>query len=389
MNRRVLILLPWYLPAYRAGGPIRTIAALVNEHQADRFAIITGDRDWGAATPLDVATDRWVDVGPARVRYCSSRPGPLRSLRSWSSALLATARPDILYLNGVFPVLSSMLPAALRRAGLLRPDRLVIAPRGEFGPGALALRPLRKRAFLSLARAVGLHSGAVWHASTPREADEIRQVLGDVDVVVRENETLLPPEPLPRSPRAPGPLRVIFLSRVSEKKGLHVVLDALRHVTEPVQLDVYGNSDDAAYLSRCEELAAHLSHPVRFHGAVEQARVADAFAGADVFAFPTASENFGHAIAEALAAACPVLVPDTTPWTELLRDGGGEVVDGHHDRWSDVLAQWAIRSPLELDAAASGAAEAYRRWRNARPSASVFDLIDAAANPATAASRGA
>src|SRR4029077_18813526 len=41
------------------------------------------------------------------------------------------------------------------------------------------------------------------------------------------------------------------------------------------------------------------------------------------FFMPTANENFGHAIVEALLAGCPLITSDQTPWRELARRGVG------------------------------------------------------------------
>ncbi|MFQ5335727.1 MAG: glycosyltransferase, partial [Flavobacteriales bacterium] len=38
---------------------------------------------------------------------------------------------------------------------------------------------------------------------------------------------------------------------------------------------------------------------------------------------PTLGENFGHAIIESMAAGCPVLISDQTPWKDLEPDAGG------------------------------------------------------------------
>lgn len=382
MSRRTVVALtPYYLPAYRGGGPIRTLAAMVALHTQPpggtptQFRIVTSDHDWGESDPLPVDTDRWVPVGGAQVRYV--RAG---SARSWLRAFcdVRAHAPDVLYLNGVFPWWTSIVPAALHRLGLLRARALLVAPRGEFGVGALALKAPKKRAFLTLARATGLYRGALWHASTPLEADEIRAIFPGVQVLVRENESDLPPTASRALPAEPGrELRLVFLSRISPKKGLHVLLAALPDVTTAVSLDVYGDAAEPEYLFRCEQLAdraAAAGHLVTFHGALPHEQVREALAAHDAFALPTSSENFGHVVAEALSTGCPVLVSDTTPWTDVVAAGAGEVVpDGD---WARVVQRWADRSPGELIARRTLAADGYDRWIAGRPQESVFDLLD-------------
>jgi len=54
---------------------------------------------------------------------------------------------------------------------------------------------------------------------------------------------------------------------------------------------------------------------------VPHEQVITTFSGYDFAIFPTLGENFGHAIAEALHADCPVLIFDRTPWWGLQAAG--------------------------------------------------------------------
>ena len=42
-----------------------------------------------------------------------------------------------------------------------------------------------------------------------------------------------------------------------------------------------------------------------------------------LFVLPTEGENFGHAIFEALAVGCPILISDQTPWRDLSEKKAG------------------------------------------------------------------
>lgn len=104
---------------------------------------------------------------------------------------------------------------------------------------------------------------------------------------------------------------------------------------------------------------------VAFHGPLEPHAVRDAFAQHDLFAFPTAFENFGHVIAEALSVGCPVLAPDTTPWTPRLADGAGGVVASREPAaWAERIRDWARADAAARTARREAAADAYDRWRD-------------------------
>ena len=78
----------------------------------------------------------------------------------------------------------------------------------------------------------------------------------------------------------------------------------------------------------------------------------------------TAGENYGHVIAEALQAGCPVITTPTTPWTQVLRGGGGEIVEDRDNpaEVAAVLDRWATKTPDELAASRHRARQAFETF---------------------------
>jgi glycosyltransferase involved in cell wall biosynthesis len=320
----ILSMVDFYLPGYKGGGPITTLAGMVERLGRElRFRVVTRDRDLGDAEPYPgVSGGTAHAVGQAEVVYLA--PGAL-SLRGVRAALRA-APYDVLYLNSFFSPRLTLQPLLLRRARLL-PDRpVVVAPRGEFSPGALALKAPKKRAFIAAARAAGLYRGVLWQASAGAEADDIRRWFPDAEIRVAPD---LAPEPAAaaaaRTPKEAGRLRAVFLSRISPKKNLLGALRALAEVRGPVELEVYGPAEDAAYWDECrreiERLPPHVTVHVR--GAVTPVQVPAALAGGHVLLLPTLGENFGHVVLEALLAGTLPLLSDRTPWRGLEARGVG------------------------------------------------------------------
>jgi glycosyltransferase involved in cell wall biosynthesis len=379
VRQRVLVMAPNYLPAFQAGGPVRTLSAMVAAH-GDRhhFSVLTSDRDHLEEQSLPVVTGRWTEVGKARVMYIRATPVEITwRLRSINKRL----RPQVLYLNSLLNPRFSLLVLAMWQCGLLRTPKVVLAPRGELADGALALKHGKKALLLSGPAQV-LTRGVVWHASSERERAEIIRYFPAARVVVRPNETLLPRRAQAPQLRKRSQRRLIFLGRISAIKGLHVLLDALARVKTPVELHVYGKADDAAYLSRCTRqavVARAAGHRITFHGALPNEEVVLAFAMADYFVFPTANESFGHVVPESLSASCPVMMADVSPWTPILRLGGGTVVEQPDlTAWVRALEAVAMMDDEASLAARERAGWAYARWRSTEePEASVFDLAEA------------
>ena len=164
----VLAILLHYLPGYQSGGPVQSLTNLV-ERLGDElhFRIITCDRDFMDAVPYTgVVVDGWNRVGKADVYYVSP---PNRSV--WRLArLIRKTRHDVLYINSFFDSVFTVKTVIARRLGLLPRVPAILAPRGEFSPGALNLDRRRKMAYLAVSLRLGLYRDLVWQASSDVEA---------------------------------------------------------------------------------------------------------------------------------------------------------------------------------------------------------------------------
>ena len=126
----VLAFVGTYLPGYKAGGPIQSVANLV-EHLSDDldFRIVTADRDMGDNAPYPgVAIDAWNTVGKAQVFYASRAR---RSLRGFARLMRETPH-ELVYVNSFFSPVFTQRPLLARTLGLAPRRPVVIAPRGEF-----------------------------------------------------------------------------------------------------------------------------------------------------------------------------------------------------------------------------------------------------------------
>lgn len=365
----ILILLGHYLPGYKSGGPLRSIVNLVDSLSDEfDFRILCADRDLGDTEPYrGIIPGQWRTVGRAEVHYTP----PASQTLSGLARIIRETPHDLLYLNSFFSLRSTIIPLIARRSGLIPRRSLVIAPRGEFSPGALQIKRAKKHAYIALTKAVGLLSEATWQASSDHESADIRAVLRRSARSIRVAMNL--PAPLPSSPprhvlRAPGdPLRVVFLSRISPMKNLDYALRVLARVKTPVLFSIYGPPEDAAYLFECEKLAEQLpSHiAVNWCGAVDPVDVPQIMAGHDLFFLPTRGENYGHVIAEALGAGTPVLISDTTPWRGLAEAGIGEDLPLADPAAFAAAIERAAASPQE-EAERRARAFAYARHRQRR-----------------------
>ena len=207
--------------------------------------------------------------------------------------------------------------------GLIDSKSTIVAPRGEFSEGALSLKRSKKFAYIAAGKRLGLFENLIWHASTEFEASDIRRVMGATakDIMIASDLSGIPREsPSTYRSRCPGdPLRIAFISRISPMKNLTYALRILGRLDLPIVFNIFGPPEDAEYTAECERLSYGLptNIVVRWRGSLEPSQVSVAMVEHDLFFLPTLGENYGHVIAEALAAGTPVLISDLTPWRGL------------------------------------------------------------------------
>jgi len=325
----ILALVPYYRPGYKSGGPIASVEALARQLGGDfLWVIATADRDKGDIKRYpSIPDDERLEKDALTILYL--RPGLGRLFRL--AQLLRRGDYGLLYLNDMFSPTWGVWPLFLHRLGWLKGKPVLVAPRNQFSPGALGIKSLKKRVFLRVARWVGLWKGLCWHATGHEERDEIEKCVGERPKVwvapEFPNRNVKAATP-PSMPPCTGPLRIVFLSRISPMKNLDYALSVLEGVSFPVQFDIAGPVDDVKYWEKVQALIARLPAEitVRHLGPLEPGEVHSLLASYHAMLLPTRGENFGHVILESLAAGCPPIISDRTPWKDLTEKGCGWVV---------------------------------------------------------------
>ena len=365
-----------FLPGYRGGGPIKSMKYLLDTAPANvTVTLVAGDRDLGDARPYPGLSGQWRDYGRHRIFYLN-----WRNPRHWARIVRAIRadRADLLYLNSCFSPFFSIVPLVLHHLSLLPTGRVVLAPRGEFSPGALDIKGTKKRTFIRATRSLLYNRGILWHASTEMEARDIRRihpnatVLSSVDSVGDE-----PMERVLSSTQIPS---LVFIGRVSPKKNLLFALQLLERTGIEATFDIYGPLEDTSYWRQCQEVIARLGPQtrVKYRGELTADLVCSVFSHYDAFLFPTYGENFGHVIPEALSSGCLVLCSDATPWSDLLEAGSGAAIPlSSVESWERTLVTLASQTPQERTARRDIALRTYAQRRSRLGRTNVFGEVAA------------
>ncbi|MBC7864314.1 MAG: glycosyltransferase [Bacteroidia bacterium] len=319
-KKTILVLIDWYLPGRKAGGPVKSVESLVwfmKDHF--NFKILTTDTDLGEKEPyVNLEAEKWIKrEDESEVFYFKKNELSKEKICD----VINSTDHDILYLNSYYSKWFSIVPLQLKKKEKIK-SSIILAPRGMLSEGALALKKIKKKSFIHYSKFTGLHSGIIWHATYENEVEEIKKTYGrKAEVKLCPNFSKPLPVPGAIRKKNKGELRLFFLSRVSRVKNLHIALQSLVELNSEGKIifDVFGSIEDENYRNECNTIIQRLPKniSVKFKGEVKNERVGEEVSTYHFLFLPTSNENFGHSIFEALQCGCPVIISNKTPWKDL------------------------------------------------------------------------
>jgi len=154
-------------------------------------------------------------------------------------------------------------------------------------------------------------------------------------------------DPLRRSTtRLPGRFNILYVGRLSREKGVDLLAEAYleaRQRDRRLHLVLAGRGPEE------ELLRKRLGAQATFLGWLEGDELANTYASADLFVFPSTTDTFGQVILEAQASGLPVLAVRAGGPTELIEDGRtGCLVSPHPEELATAIRGIACRKALLL-----------------------------------------
>lgn len=291
------------------GGPVRALKGLTEAQLRAGLEVVihATDRDGAELEPNGVEIIR-TKAWPGRWGFA---PGMANALRK------SIAGADVAHLHMVwdYPIWAAgRVARSLGKPFILRAC-------GQLDRWSMSQSAARKRWYRRLLGTHLDHAAAV-HFTTQGELENSREFIGDrKPIVIPIGIDLTQFSDLPdpaafgrRFPALAGKRVVLFLGRLHPKKQPELLIAAFARLARQdsrLQLVLAGPAD-GDYQTRLASLAdSHeVGERVTFTGTLQGSSVVEAYRAAEVFVLPSMQENFGLAIAEAMAAACPVLVSD-------------------------------------------------------------------------------
>lgn len=170
-------------------------------------------------------------------------------------------------------------------------------------------------------------------------------------------------------PGVRGRAFVLFLGRLHPKKGCDLLIEAVARYsgTFPATHLVMAGPDELGYRAKLAALAEGLGvgDRVQFPGMLRGDAKWGAFYAAEVFALPSHQENFGIAVAEALACGTPVLISNKVNiWREIAEDEVGLIDEDNIEGTLRLLQRWSSLPTVEKAAMAARCRTTFERRFN-------------------------
>lgn len=332
----------------RDGGPSEAVLRMTSELQRGGVDVLVAatDADGAGRLPVRLGSVERRDGIPA-IFFPRRFPGSFKysgGLRRWLSEHVADF--DAVHVHAVFSHSSLAAGRACRRRGV----PYLVRPLGSLEAWSLRQKPVRKRFALALGVRRLLAGAAAVHYTTGRERRESERAL-------RLSNGIVVPLGIERAEaRADGAREgapyVLFLSRLHPKKGVEILIDAFETISAETRFRdwtlVIAGDGDPRYAASLRRRAAATSGRDRVHFAgwlsgEEKWRVV---AQADLMVLPSAEENFGLAVLEAMGAGVPVAVSDGVDLAEEVRSAEAGWV---FERSAPSLV-WTLRQALSRPA---------------------------------------
>lgn len=317
---RVLHVIPSLSPT--SGGPSYALPAMAKA-LADfgvQVAVASTDDDGPGRHLEDVPLERFVQQqGWAAIYfrkqtefYKTSMP-----LRNWLCRHVKDY--DVVHVHAVF----SFASLAAGRAAAMAGVPYIVRPLGVLNRWGMdnRRRLIKALSFRFFDLPMLCKASAMHYTSRMELEDAARFGLKNLQRVIPIGMDLAPFDALPpreifsaRFPETADTRNLLFLSRIDEKKGLDLLIDAFSRIAPHrpgIRLVICGSGDPALTDKlKSQASALGIADRLTWAGQVTGDLRLAAFSAAEVFVLPSHSENFGIALLEAMAAGLPCLSTD-------------------------------------------------------------------------------
>lgn len=349
---RILHVMPYFFPATNWGGPVFSVKAICDQIAGRSdfdLRVLTTDA-LGPGQIQNLNLDSRTQMFPAGYEVHYAR----RDFRNSISMELLSHLPrqirwaDLVHVTETYS--SPIMPTFLLAKIMGKP--LIWSPRGALQATAQwdKVRNRRIKGVVERIYRVVRPSNTVLHVTSEVERDLSLLRIPGIDVSIIPNSVDIPPDAgMRKAWKRDGKVRLMFISRIHQKKGIESLIDAMAELPKHFELNIYGTGEpDYVNAVRARITAIGARDRIFMHGHVGGGEKEEAFRNADIFVLPTHSENFGNVIAEAMAHGLPVITTKNAPWRGIDARRAGFWIE---NTVPDLISAIVRLSEMDLEAA--------------------------------------
>lgn len=309
MFTKILQISAAYKPAYIYGGPTMSVAklceALVNAGVEIEVLSTTAN----GKTELDVALGEIQNVDGVKVSYFKRltkdhshfSPALLKALRH----KIKQSEKPIVHIHAWWNLVSIFSCQVAK----WKQVPVVLSPRGMLTAYTLGNRNAGFKSIIHQLMGKRLLQYCHMHVTSEKEKQDVLQLIKPKSVTVIPNLVELKESSITSQEQDSACFKLIFLSRIEEKKGLELLFNALAKLTFGWSLTLAGLGTEAYVATLCslaEELKIN-SH-ITWIGQVKPEDKFDALANHQLMVLTSYNENFANVVVESLSVGTPVLL---------------------------------------------------------------------------------
>jgi glycosyltransferase involved in cell wall biosynthesis len=295
-----------YKPAYVYGGPTMSVSKLCEQMvKADhRIEVFTTTAN--GAIELPVVTNQQTIIDGVAVTYFKRLT---KDHSHFSPALLARLWKEVKSFELVhihaWWNLVSVLSCWI---ALMRGVPVLVSPRGTLSAYSFTNKNNLPKKIIHHLLGKHLLKRSSIHVTSQREKTGIEAIIHPKQIINIPNFILLPDVVSDNVSKSDGCLKLLFFSRIEEKKGLDILLNALASVTILYHLTIAGDGDPG-YIEKLKAVAATsgVSGHISWIG-FQRDNKFKLLGQHDLMILPSYDENFGNVVIECLGTGTAVLV---------------------------------------------------------------------------------
>ena len=314
---KILQLSASYKPAYIYGGPTMSISMLSEQLVAagEDVTVYATTANGLNELPVDIATPVLVDgvkvIYFKRITKDHTHLSPSLLTYLWRTA----SDFDVIHIHAWWNLVSVL--GCL--VALMRNVPVVVSPRGTLSNYSFHNKNNSIKSMMHSWLGKPLLKKCFIHTTSKNEHDALKAILPDNTIFNIPNFINLTEQKF-NGYQSTDHLRIIFFSRIEEKKGLDILLNALKSVTVSYKLTIAGDGNKA-YVDQLKKLAKDngIAENIDWIGFQTDNKYQLLYRH-DVMVLPSHDENFGNVVIESLSVGTPVLITNNVGLVDYVKD---------------------------------------------------------------------